>query len=333
MADHETHSDPADDAVPTEDPRPDGLRSADSLVLVNTGNGKGKSSSAFGMMIRAVARGWNVAVVQFIKSGDWKVGEEKIGRELGVDWHAFGDGFTWDSDDLTNDRAHAAAGWAKAAEIMQAGEHQLVIFDELTYLPSFGWIDVNDIVRGSRHPTQPRQRDHHRTRCRTGVGRVGRHRHRDARGQARIPTGNPCHAWHRLLSDRDVIDLERTARRTARARRGRNRGDPPTSCASPPTQRRIGLARRDRCVGGRLATHRRTDHRPSSSIGVRCRPRGGGGDEGERLSDRNHRGPLRRLPTGPVDDQRVRADCGSDGRRGRCGHRPTHRRHPLRGGA
>ena len=51
-------------------------------------------------MVRGVARGWNVAVVQFIKSGDWKVGEEKIGRQLGVDWHAFGDGFTWDSDDL-----------------------------------------------------------------------------------------------------------------------------------------------------------------------------------------------------------------------------------------
>ena len=142
MTDHE----PTSDTVPTEDPRPDGLRSADSLVVVNTGNGKGKSSSAFGMMIRAIARGWNVAVVQFIKSGDWKVGEEKVGRELGVDWFAFGDGFTWDSDDLTNDRAHAAEGWAKAAQLMQAGEHQLVIFDELTYLPSFGWIDVADIV-------------------------------------------------------------------------------------------------------------------------------------------------------------------------------------------
>lgn len=146
MTDHEPKTDPPGDTVPTDDPRPDGLRSADSLVLVNTGNGKGKSSSAFGMMIRAVARGWNVAVVQFIKSGDWKVGEEKIGRQLGVDWYAFGDGFTWDSSDLTNDRAHAAEGWAKAVEVMQAGEHQLVIFDELTYLPSFGWIDVNEIV-------------------------------------------------------------------------------------------------------------------------------------------------------------------------------------------
>jgi cob(I)alamin adenosyltransferase len=137
---------PSDDLAPTDDPRPDGLRRADSLVVVNTGNGKGKSSSAFGMMIRAVGRGWNVAVVQFIKSGNWNTGEEKIARRLGVDWHAFGDGFTWDSNDLANDRAHAAEGWATAVEIMNAGRHQLVIFDELTYLSSFNWLDAKIIV-------------------------------------------------------------------------------------------------------------------------------------------------------------------------------------------
>ncbi len=140
---------PATDAVgtaPVDDPRPDGLRSAASLVIVNTGNGKGKSSSAFGMMIRGIARGWNVAVVQFIKSGEWKVGEEKIGRQLGVDWHAFGEGFTWDSDDMSNDIAHARDGWAKAVELMNAGEHQLVVFDELTYLSSFGWLPIGEVV-------------------------------------------------------------------------------------------------------------------------------------------------------------------------------------------
>jgi len=135
-----------DDLAPTEDPRPDKLRRADSLVVVNTGDGKGKSSAAFGMMVRGVARGWNVAVVQFIKSGDWKVGEEKVGRQLGVDWHAFGDGFTWDSEDLTADRAHAAAGWRQAVDIIDAGEHQLVILDELTYLMTFNWLPVTDVV-------------------------------------------------------------------------------------------------------------------------------------------------------------------------------------------
>ena len=99
----------------TEDPRPDGLRSAPSLVVLNTGNGKGKSSSAFGMMVRGLAVDWNVAVCQFIKSGDWRVGEEKMGRKLGVEWRSFGDGFTWDSDNLDHDRNIAREGWEQAA--------------------------------------------------------------------------------------------------------------------------------------------------------------------------------------------------------------------------
>jgi cob(I)alamin adenosyltransferase len=134
----------------TEDPRPDGLRSKPSLVLVNTGNGKGKSSAAFGVMLRALALDWPVAVVQFIKSGDWKVGEEKIGRQLGVDWHAFGEGFTWESDNLEVDKAHAADGWRRAADLIAAGDHRLVILDELTYLCTWGWVDVGDVVRAIR---------------------------------------------------------------------------------------------------------------------------------------------------------------------------------------
>ncbi|MEO6651622.1 MAG: cob(I)yrinic acid a,c-diamide adenosyltransferase [Ilumatobacteraceae bacterium] len=139
------HSDTTD--ALTDDPRPDGLRSATSLVIVNTGNGKGKSSSAFGMMLRALAVDWHVAVVQFVKSGDWKVGEEKMGRQLGVDWHAFGQGFTWDSNDLEADKAHADSGWQAAKALIQAGDHTLVILDELTYLCSWGWIDQADVVR------------------------------------------------------------------------------------------------------------------------------------------------------------------------------------------
>ncbi len=130
----------------TEDPRPDGLRSAPSLVVLNTGNGKGKSSSAFGMMVRGLAVDWNVAVCQFIKSGDWRVGEEKMGRKLGVEWHSFGDGFTWDSDNLDHDRNIAREGWERAAAVISGGDHQLVILDELTYLCSWGWIDAAEVV-------------------------------------------------------------------------------------------------------------------------------------------------------------------------------------------
>ncbi|MEJ7719678.1 MAG: cob(I)yrinic acid a,c-diamide adenosyltransferase [Ilumatobacteraceae bacterium] len=96
--------------APTDDPtRPD-LHRAPSVVVLNTGDGKGKSTAAFGVMVRGVARGWNVAVCQFIKSNEWKVGEEALGRQLGVDWHALGDGFTWNSDDLETDRSRAADG-------------------------------------------------------------------------------------------------------------------------------------------------------------------------------------------------------------------------------
>jgi len=123
---------------------------AKSIVVVNTGDGKGKSSSAFGVMIRGVARGWNVAVIQFIKSGDWNVGEEKIGRQLGVDWFNEGEGFTWNSDNLEHDKELARAGWKRARDLIMAGEHQLIVLDELTYLINWGWIDpqpVYDTIR------------------------------------------------------------------------------------------------------------------------------------------------------------------------------------------
>jgi cob(I)alamin adenosyltransferase len=134
------------DDPPTDDPRPLGLRGADSLLLVNTGDGKGKSSAAFGVMVRAIARGWKVAVVQFVKSGDWKVGEEQVGRDLGVTWVNAGDGFTWDSNDLEHDKALARQGWVTAADIVRAGEHHLVVLDELTYLMNWGWVDADDVV-------------------------------------------------------------------------------------------------------------------------------------------------------------------------------------------
>jgi cob(I)alamin adenosyltransferase len=130
----------------TDDPRPDGLRSAPSLVLVHTGDGKGKSSAAFGVMLRALAADWNVAVAQFIKSSDWKVGEEKLGRKLGVKWNSFGDGFTWDSDDIEHDKELARRGWAEARSLIESGDHQLVILDELTYLCTWGWIDLAEVV-------------------------------------------------------------------------------------------------------------------------------------------------------------------------------------------
>lgn len=138
------------DAPPTEHQEPPELRRADSLVLVNTGNGKGKSTAAFGTMIRSVARGWPVAVVQFLKSGKWNTGEEKVARDLGVEWHAMGEGFTWDSEDLTLDEAVAREAWRRASSLLASGTHRLVVLDEITYPMNWGWLDGDEVVAAIR---------------------------------------------------------------------------------------------------------------------------------------------------------------------------------------
>ena len=135
---------------PVDDPRPTELRRAPSVVVVNTGEGKGKSTAAFGVILRALARGWNVAVVQFIKSGKWQVGEERIARELGVDWWTIGEGFTWDSQDLSQDEARARAAWDHARSLIAQGSHRLVVLDEITYPMNWGWIDTGDVVAAIR---------------------------------------------------------------------------------------------------------------------------------------------------------------------------------------
>jgi cob(I)alamin adenosyltransferase len=131
---------------PTEHSLPAGLHPARSLVLVNTGDGKGKSSAAFGVVMRAIAREWKVAVIQFLKSGEWHVGEQDIATRLGVDWWALGEGFTWDSNDLEHDKAIAADAWEQARGVINAGAHRLVVLDELTYPVNWGWIDLDDVV-------------------------------------------------------------------------------------------------------------------------------------------------------------------------------------------
>ena len=123
-----------------------------SRLLVNTGHGKGKSSAAFGVMGRAWARGWRVGVVQFVKSGKWQVGERKLADHLGIEWHALGDGFTWESDDLDETAAKGRHAWAVAARMISSASYDLVILDEMTYIVKYGWVPVQDVaaVLGAR---------------------------------------------------------------------------------------------------------------------------------------------------------------------------------------
>lgn len=134
---------------PTGAPMPARVR-VPSRVLVHTGDGKGKSSAAMGVMLRAVSAGWSVAVVQFLKSGRWRSGEEAAARKLGVEWWALGDGFTWDSKDMDETEATAREAWRAAAALVGAGAHRLVVLDEITYPMNWGWIDTVEVVETIR---------------------------------------------------------------------------------------------------------------------------------------------------------------------------------------
>lgn len=144
-------SDSPDPTVPpTEAPQRPQRAWVPSLVLVNTGDGKGKTTAALGTLLRARARGWNVCVVQFMKSGDWKVGEEQSARELGIDWWTIGDGFTWDAEDLDESEAVAREAWRHARAVISGGDYQVVMLDEITYPMNFGWIDTAEVVDALR---------------------------------------------------------------------------------------------------------------------------------------------------------------------------------------
>ena len=132
--------------IPTEFKEPVKKIHADSLVVVNTGDGRGKSSSAWGIMLRALGRDWKVAVVQYMKSGKWKVGEEAIGIKLGVDWWHIGAGFTWLSEDLSEDAAIAQEAWNHSKSVINSGNYELVILDEITYPINFGWIPIDEVI-------------------------------------------------------------------------------------------------------------------------------------------------------------------------------------------
>jgi cob(I)alamin adenosyltransferase len=118
------------------------------LVLVHTGAGKGKSSSAFGVIIRALGWKQRVGVVQFIK-GKWKTGERMFFDRLGeVTWHTMGEGFTWDTQDKDRDIAAAQAAFAKAREMMESGDYDLIVLDEINIALRYDYLSAADVIAG-----------------------------------------------------------------------------------------------------------------------------------------------------------------------------------------
>ena len=116
------------------------------LVLLYTGNGKGKTSSALGVTMRAWGRGWKICWLQFIKSRTANYGETRAARRMGIDMTPLGDGFTWLSKDINHDIALARECWALSREKIESGAYDLLVLDEITYPITYGWLEAEDVI-------------------------------------------------------------------------------------------------------------------------------------------------------------------------------------------
>jgi cob(I)alamin adenosyltransferase len=118
---------------------------ARGLVLINTGNGKGKTTAALGIALRAVGQGLKVSMIQFIK-GKWKTGEMEAAQLLGFELMPMGKGFTWESKNPEEDKALMRNAWAVASEIILSGRYDLIILDEINYVLGYGYIAADEVI-------------------------------------------------------------------------------------------------------------------------------------------------------------------------------------------
>jgi cob(I)alamin adenosyltransferase len=116
------------------------------LVIVYTGNGKGKTTAALGALMRAWGRGMNVVMLSFIKNQDANFGEERAARRMGFEMIPLGAGFTWLSKDLEKDRALAQQCWQLCREKIDSGSYDIVVLDEITYPINYGWLDLDEVI-------------------------------------------------------------------------------------------------------------------------------------------------------------------------------------------
>jgi len=134
------------------------------LLVVHTGDGKGKSTAAFGLALRGWNQGWKIGVFQFVKSAKWRIGEQSVLERLGqlhdetgeggpVEWHKMGSGWSWSrkQGEEEDHQAAAAEGWQEIKRRLAAETHDLLILDEFTYPVHWGWVDVDDIVETLAH--------------------------------------------------------------------------------------------------------------------------------------------------------------------------------------
>ncbi|MBE7516699.1 MAG: cob(I)yrinic acid a,c-diamide adenosyltransferase [Chloracidobacterium sp.] len=126
--------------------REDYRENTKGLLMLNTGDGKGKTTAAIGTMVRAAGRGLNCCMVQFMKSKHDRYGEHESLEKLGIEIHTMGDGFTWDTNDKTQDIKTSEETWAVCLEKMRSEDYDLLVFDELLYVMSYGFLDIDRVL-------------------------------------------------------------------------------------------------------------------------------------------------------------------------------------------
>jgi cob(I)alamin adenosyltransferase len=125
------------------------------LVIVNTGDGKGKTTAALGILMRAWGRDLRLGGIQFFKHENANFGELRAAQRMGFELTPMGDGFTWTSRDMDETQAKAIHGWETAKQRIASGEYDIFLLDEFTYVLSFGWVDVQDAVAWLRANKPP----------------------------------------------------------------------------------------------------------------------------------------------------------------------------------
>jgi cob(I)alamin adenosyltransferase len=127
--------------------REDYRENTKGLLMVNTGDGKGKTTAALGLLMRAAGRGLKCCLIQFMKSKNDRYGEHEAADKLGIEVHTMGDGFTWDTKDPAQDIKTSEETWALCLEKMRSKEYELLVFDELVYVLDYKFLDVNKVLQ------------------------------------------------------------------------------------------------------------------------------------------------------------------------------------------
>ena len=137
--------------------RDDYRENTKGLLMLNTGDGKGKTTAAIGVMVRAAGRELNCCMIQFMKAKTDRYGEHESFEKLGIEVRTMGDGFTWDTNDKTQDIKTSEETWALCVEKMRGGDYDLLVFDELLYALSYGFLEIGAVITEIRNvrKTQP----------------------------------------------------------------------------------------------------------------------------------------------------------------------------------